>query len=200
MKKTKKTDKYNDIIINDNLKNSITLNDTIKKKIDYTIMDMDCETLHIQLKENITNNNINYDDQIINMYKPKFNLITTNIRNKIKYYHLFFIYQIDRILFNIFEVIFCYVFQSINYDINKYIPILKKLYEYKKILENIMNDVYIEKKTNIIKGNLCVNSTDFINDFSINNITNILDELLKEVDIIQTYTLIHCEKFKFDTT
>lgn len=194
---------YN-IIIDDNLKNSIKLNDNTKKKLDYTIMDMDCEIIPIRLKENtLTDHTINYDEQIIDVYKPKFNLLDSSIRNKIKYYHLFYIYQIDRIFFNIFELIFCYVFQCIEYDINEYIVILNELNNYKKIFENIMNDVYVEKP-NIIKGNLCHDTSsftieDFINDFTINNISDILQNLLDRIDIIQKDTLSHCNQFKLST-
>ena len=200
-----KKDKYNDIIINDNLKNSIKLNDNTKKKLDFNIMDMDCEIIPIRLKENtLTDNTINYDEQIIDVYKPKFNLLDSSIRNKIKYYHLFYIYQIYRIFFNIFELIFCYVFQCIEYDIEEYIKILKELNNYKKIFENIMNDVYVEK-TNIIKDNLCQDTSSFTSkdfmddDFTINNISYILQDLLERIDIIQKNTLSHCNKFKLSS-
>ena len=194
---------YN-IIIEDNLKNSIKLNDNTKKKLDFTIMDMDCEIIPIRLKENtLTDNTINYDEQIIDVYKPKFNLLDSSIRNKIKYYHLFYIYQIDRIFFNIFELIFCYVFQCIEYNIDEYIVILIELNNYKKIFENIMNDVYVEKE-DILKYNFCKNQEnftieDFINDFTINNISHILQDLIERIDIIQKDTLSHCNQFKLST-
>ena len=155
------------IIPSFDFKNTIHLkknNDRINYENIFTNINIECDVNPILLKNNKLNDTFEYNI-IINKDKPSIH-DNSIIYNDFKYYYLFIITHIRQIQFRLILSMVLYLHQDISYDIEKYIEILKKLYNYLKIADNILNDKSCNDYVNVIQNEIEI--VKLVDDFEQN--------------------------------
>ena len=148
-------------------KNTIHLkknNDIINYENIFTDINIDCDVNPLLLKNNKLDNTLEYNITI-NKDKPSIH-DNSIIYNDFKYYYLFIITHIRQIQFRLILSMVLYLHQDTLYDIEKYIQILKKLYDYLKIADNILNDKSCRDYVNVIQNESDI--VNLVNDFEKN--------------------------------
>lgn len=143
---------YPDLIINVDFENKINLNNNTDTQLNYEIITPNilykCENSKIELHTN--NENLLDYNNMVNIDKPSIYNDPVTL-NDFKYFYLFIITQIDRLNFILYLSIFLYVHESKAYDIEDYIRVYKKLYEYLNTVKNILDNKPFNKNIEILK-------------------------------------------------